>query len=212
MMHCSGRASRRFVVLPVAIAAVSLGPAFAVEPGIDIAAPRVAISTVDGVSVAFHPRRLVVEQDDYVRWRWTGAAHTTTSGEECGLPDGLWSSPLSSAVTSFTRLFDDDPATYPYFCSPHCGLGMTGQVVVTAAIPLFADVPSPGTDIRLSWSGGDGIFRVFRSSGPLFAPGTTTELTGANGTTALTFVDTSGSVPPAGGAFFYLVMNWFSPL
>lgn len=195
------------ILLAAAAAVAAAGPAPAAEPGIDIAAPRVAISTVDGVSIGFHPPHLVVEQEDYVRWVWTGAAHTTTSGDEC-IADGLWSAPLNSSVQSFTRFFPDDPATFPFFCNPHCGLGMKGEVVVTAPIALQADAPPPGTIVNLRWSGGNGIYRIFRSTSPLFTAGTTTQLTGPLGTTALGFDDQTGS-PPVGGAVFYLVMNLY---
>ena len=199
--------SRRFlkaaslaVVLPLATRA-----ALPVTPGVDVAAPRVAISTVDAV-LMFHPARLVVEQFDYVRWNWTAGGHTTTSGSSC-LADGFWSSPLNSVTTNFSRLFDDDPAIYPFFCSPHCGLGMTGQVVVTPEIPVT--VTANGQAINLDWTGTVGQFRVYRSTSPLFTSATTTILTPPTGTNASSFLDQTVGTPPAGSVAYYLVMNFF---
>jgi len=180
-------------------------PVLPVEPGVDIAAPKVAISTVNGTVLQFMPSRLVVEQADYVRWNWTGGSHTTTSGASCAA-NGLWTSALSSVSTTFTRNFTDVPATYPYFCSPHCGFGMTGQVVVTTPIDLT--VTASGSAAQLDWTGGGGTYRIYRSTSPLFTSATTTVLTGATGTQAVTFLD-NAQPPPAGSVSYYLVMNHF---
>lgn len=188
-----------------ALVTVSGGPILAVTPGVDIAAPRVAISTVNGTVLQFSPARIVVEQFDYVRWNWTGGSHTTTSGTSC-LADGLWSSALSSITTTFTRFFDDDPFTYPYYCAPHCGFGMTGQVIVTPEIPLT--VAANGAAIQLDWSGASGQYRVFRSTSPLFTSGTTTTLT-PTGTTSSSLLDQTVGTPALGTATYYLVMNFF---
>lgn len=196
----------RVILLATAAAALAAPPAFAVEPGIDIAAPRVAISTVDA-QLAFHPARIVVEQNDHVRWRWTAGSHTTTSGTLPCTANGLWNVPLTSTSTSFTRLFTEPPATFTYFCQPHCGFNMNGQVVVTSEISVLAK--ESGADVQLDWTGGGGLYRIFRSTSPLFTGGTTTILTGAAGTSALTFVDATAGTPPVGSVHFYLVMNHF---
>jgi len=181
-------------------------PALPVTPGVDIATPRVAVSTVNGTVLQFMPARLVVEQFDYVRWNWTGGSHTTTSGASC-LADALWTSPLNSITTTFTRFFDDNPAAYPFFCSPHCGFGMTGQVVVTPEIPLI--VTASGAAVNLDWTGAVGQFRVYRSTSPLFTSGTTTVLTPPGGQATTTFLDQTVGTPPVGTAVYYLVMNFF---
>jgi plastocyanin len=200
---------RRTLIAAVLVLAVPLvgRPVLPVEPGVDIAVPKVAISTVNGTVLQFQPPRLVVEQGDSVRWTWTGGSHTTTSGSTCGVASGLWNSALSSVTTSFTRVFNEAPGTIPYFCSPHCGFGMTGQVVVTTPINLV--VTASGSSAQLDWTGGGGVYRIYRSSSPLFTSGTTTVLTGATGTQALTFLDQNATNPPAGGVNYYLVMNHF---
>ncbi|HEV8202107.1 MAG TPA: plastocyanin/azurin family copper-binding protein [Candidatus Polarisedimenticolia bacterium] len=200
---------RRALIAAILVLAVPLvgRPVLPVEPGVDIAVPKVAVSTVTGTVLQFQPPRLVVEQADFARWNWTGGSHTTTSGSTCGVASGLWNSALNSTTTSFTRAFNEAPGTIPFFCSPHCGLGMTGQVVVTTPINLI--VTASGSAAQLDWTGGGGVYRIYRSSSPLFTSGTTTVLTGATGTQALTFLDQNAPDPPAGGVNYYLVMNHF---
>jgi plastocyanin len=193
-----------FFGLSLALVAVSPGSQ-AVEPGVDIAAPRVALTNAGGVNLVFNPSVIRVEQEDYVRWIWLGGSHTTTSGPPC-IADGLWSNVLTTTSTSFTRQFLEAPGTRPFFCMPHCSLGMTGQVIVTAPIDLAVTDVS-GT-AQLAWSGGGGLYRVFRSGSAPFGAGTAV-LTPAGGTSQTTFSDQTGATPTAGSAFFYLVMNQF---
>jgi plastocyanin len=180
----------------------------AVEPGVDIAAPRVAISTV-GSGFTFNPARLVVEQQDHVRWMPTVAAsHTTTSGANC-TASGLWNASLTTVGVNFTRQFVEAPQTLPYFCSPHCfSFNMVGQVVVTTLIDVRATDTAGMTN--LFWTGGGGSYRVFRSDTPAFiaGPGTLT-FSPNGGSTGTTFTDTSAMQPNSGRAFFYLAMNLF---
>jgi len=178
--------------------------AFAVDPGVDIAAPRVAISTADGSTLRFVPANLVVEEGDYVRWNWTSGSHTTTSGAPC-VADMLWNSSLNSMTTQFTRQFLEVPSVRQFFCSPHCTLGMTGQVTVTTVIQLTVTDAAGAT--QLTWAGGGGLYRVFRSDSPLF--GASTVLTAPGGTNQTSFLDQNGGSPPMGSALFYLVMNEF---
>lgn len=195
------RAAILFAMLPLAS-----GPTLAVEPGVDIAVPRVAIITVDGVSTAFHPNRVVVEQSDYVRWNWTGGTHTTTSGAPC-VANNVWNVSLSSLTnTTFTRQFIEVPATYPFFCTPHCGLfGMTGQIVVTADIQVT--VTDSAGAVQLDWTGGAVPYAVFRSDNPAFTGANTVILTGPTGSQGVSFLDANAGVPPVGKGFFYLVMD-----
>lgn len=143
---------------------------------------------------------------DHVRWTWTTGAHTTTSGSPC-VSSGLWASNLNSTTTQFTRQFLEAPGPRPFFCSPHCGLGMTGSVLVTTLIDLATtDV---GGATSLSWTGGGGTYRVFRSTSPLFPDSSTTVLTPAGGITQTSFLDQTAGSPPPDGVYFYLVMNQF---
>jgi plastocyanin len=197
------RVAARALLLAVALP-VAAGSLRAAEPGVDLAVPRMPIITVDGVSLVFHPNRVVVEQSDYVRWSWTGGAHTTTSGSPC-IANGLWSSSLISTITSFTRQFADVPATYPFFCNPHCSFGMTGNIVVTSDIE--ATVTDNAGAVQLDWTGGAAPYRVYRSDNPAFTGANTVILTAPTGTQGVIFLDASAGVPPPDQAFFYLVMD-----
>lgn len=181
-------------------------PLYAVEPGVDIATPRVAMVTANGTTLRFVPALAIVEQEDHVRWVVAGGSHTTTSGSAC-TGNGLWTANLNLTTTMFTRQFNDAPGNIPYFCMPHCGLQMVGTVRVTSVID--ARVTSVGGATQLDWTGGGGTYRIFRSTSPAFPAASTTVLTGAAGTTLMSFLDSTGDTPPVGGAFFYLVMNQF---
>ncbi len=180
------------------------------EPGIDVAAPRFAISTVDDATLQFHPANLSVEQGDWVRWIHTSTAqfpvqHTTTQGSSC-TPGGLWDAVLlPPSFAQFTRRFLDPPAPIPYYCEPHCFFGMTGQVLVTTPIDLLVN-DSQGTT-ALAWSGGSGSYQVFRSGTPQFTGAETSAFQPAGGATGTTFAD--ATQPAAGRALFYLAMNLF---
>jgi len=192
------------LVLPALLAAV--GPLSAVEPGIDIAAPRVAITTVDG-TLAFHPARVTVESGDYVRWSALVASnHTTTSGSNC-LADSLWDAPLGTAGTNFTRLFAEPPQGFPYFCRNHCSFGMVGLVTLTTAIELNVN-DTAGTP-RLSWTGGGGSYQVYRSDTPRFTGPNTARLTPDGGSAGTTLTDLVSPQPAAGAVNYYLVLNLF---
>jgi len=177
---------------------------------VDIAVPRVALSTVND-QFAFTPKLVIVEQGDDVRWRFIGTfmSHTTTSGPACLVPNGLWTAPLSSLSPEFTRQFLEAPGGQPYYCGvdSHCSFyGMNGQVTVTTDISLTA-TDSLGM-LTLSWTGGGPTYRAFRIDNPGFTGSGTVVLTPANGTTQMSLTDTIQ--PPVGQAAFYLVMNWFA--
>lgn len=84
------------------------------------------VSMIENV---FVPETLSVATGDTVVWSNNGIVnHTSTSGTNCN-PDGLWDSGLVSPGDSFSFVFDS-AAEYPYFCIPHCNLGMTGLISV----------------------------------------------------------------------------------
>src|SRR2546427_9443690 len=107
-MHTLKLTSLVPIVLSMVVALFA-GRGFAVEPGVDIAAPRVAISQV-GDFIGFQPANLAVEQGDYVRWKHVGSslAHTTTSGTPC-TTSGLWTASLTPSSPLFTRQFLESP-------------------------------------------------------------------------------------------------------
>jgi plastocyanin len=179
-------------------------PIPAAEPGVDTAAPRFAMSQV-GNFFTFQPANLVIEQGDYARWRNTGTSfgHTTTSGNPC-VANGLWASGLNPGG-QFTRQFLESPQSFPYFCVPHCGMGMIGQVTVTPRIALSA-VSNLG-QINLSWTGGGGTYAVNRSDTPGFVSAGTVILVPSGGDSGTTFSD--ALQPGIGGILYYLVTNKF---
>ncbi|GAB4325249.1 MAG: hypothetical protein Kow0074_18800 [Candidatus Zixiibacteriota bacterium] len=87
-----------------------------------------ATVVVDVANFAFSPRNVTIQEGDVVRWEWISGSHTTTSGSGCS-SDGLWNEPISSSNRSYERQFND-AGTFPYFCIPHCGSGMTGVITV----------------------------------------------------------------------------------
>lgn len=193
------------LALGFALVAVAFpGAAAAITPGVDIAVPRVAITVAGQGGNIFSPSSIRIEPGDWVRWRWFTGVHNTTSGASC-VSNGLWVSNLNSATQIFERRFGEPPGSFPFFCAPHCGLGMVGTVLLTSTITVnVTDLPPMGV---LSWTGGGGLYRIFRADNALF--NNATVLTPPNGVGGTSFNDTTGDLPPEGTAFFYLVMNQF---
>ena len=189
---------RCFLTAFLCFAAVR-GLSLAVEPGVDIAVPKVTIVTITN-TLTFMPNSSVVQQGDYVCWLNTGAgSHTTTSGSPC-VANLIWDANLGPGAL-FMRQFIEVPGTFPYFCRPHCALGMTGSVRLTTPIAVQA-VDNAGS-LTLSWAGGGPTYQVFRSSAPNFVTSTTLVPTG--GDTGTAFSDPSPV--NLGSVNFYLVMN-----
>jgi len=86
------------------------------------------IHDVNQTGFTFTPQVVTITAGDSVRWLWSGGSHTVTSGTPC-TADGAFSYPLNSSNPQVLIPFTT-PGTYPYFCIPHCGMGMTGTVMV----------------------------------------------------------------------------------
>jgi len=117
--------------LPAAIAAL-------IAFGFSDASAKVWQVTLAGIS--FTPQALTIDVGDTVRWFNSGGTHTTTSGTSC-TTDGVWDSGIMTSGTAFIFQFMAD-GTYPYFCIPHCGLGMTGTITVDPATGI-RNLPAP---------------------------------------------------------------------
>jgi plastocyanin len=78
----------------------------------------------------FDPPEVHVKQGETVRWVWVAGSHNVVSGAAC-TPDGTFTSGSSTQGpgSSFDHTFADK-GTFAYYCDPHCGVGMTGKVVV----------------------------------------------------------------------------------
>ena len=97
----------------------------------------------------FEPAFLTVEEGDTVVW-WNDCCegindHTATSGTDCN-PDGIWDSGLLENAEDFSVIFDE-AGTFPYYCIPHCLLGMEGTIEVLAA-PECTDSDGDGFDLE----------------------------------------------------------------
>ncbi len=113
------------------------------------------VHDVHQVGLAFDPASVTIAAGDSVRWIWSNGSHTVTSGADC-TQDGLFNHPLNAANPQVLLAFDA-PGTYPYFCIPHCGLGMTGTVMVapsacqpdpTGRFCQDAACPDPGDECQ----------------------------------------------------------------
>ena len=84
----------------------------------------------------FSPASINVAVGDTVRFVRTGGTHTVTSGTGC-TSSGLFNSPLSAAVRSYTWAVPASVAgtVVGYYCVPHCGSNMVGSITVAAAAP-----------------------------------------------------------------------------
>ena len=176
--------------------------AFSPQPGLLAAFPRFADVIADDTP-SFQPGVVRIESGDQVSWKNVGPleTHTTTSGSACAA-SGLWSSGLLPGGR-FTRTFLNPPGPVPYFCTPHCASGQTGEVRITSSIDLTAS-DTAGV-LFLSWTGGDGAYRVLRSPNPRFVGTGQAEFLPDGGTVGTTFTDPVD--PGAGGTHFYLVIN-----
>jgi glucose/arabinose dehydrogenase len=92
---------------------------------------HIAVAAIVQVNVrdfVFAPRTVTVRVGDTVRWNWINGIHSTTSGVS-GTANGRWDSGVQSVPFSFDQTFNQ-AGGFPYFCTIHWQMGMTGTVVV----------------------------------------------------------------------------------
>jgi plastocyanin len=98
--------------------------------------PGAAISQGDGpgdVQVAardnvFEPADVTIKRGETVTWTNAGQSfHTVTSGEDC-TPSGKFNAELPPGE-QFSQTFEA-VGVFPYYCVPHCAMGMTGTITV----------------------------------------------------------------------------------
>ncbi|MFQ5713990.1 MAG: plastocyanin/azurin family copper-binding protein [Candidatus Scalinduaceae bacterium] len=89
--------------------------------------PGATTHTVEMRSYEFVPSSLTINQGDSVKWVLIEDYHSSTSGTD-GEPDGIWDS-TTLMRGSFTYTFNST-GTFPYFCSTHFEVGMTGTITV----------------------------------------------------------------------------------
>lgn len=88
-----------------------------------------SVTVGPGGSTSFLPVTVTVKKGQAVSWTWDEGAHSVTSGSSCK-GDGKFDSGQQAPPFTFTQVFDT-AGSFPYFCTPHCGVGMAGTVVVT---------------------------------------------------------------------------------
>src|SRR5712692_7718743 len=126
------RLKLRLILFGLGLAAAGRGATFTVQ-------------VAPGGSLVFSPASQTISVGDTVHWVWAGSVHSTTSGNAC-TGDGLWDSGVQGTGFTFDVTF---PAagTFNYFCSVHCGLGMTGTIIVgppPTPTPTATATPTPG--------------------------------------------------------------------
>lgn len=107
----------------------------------------------------FSPDALNVQSGDTIRWMWGDEFHTVTSGTGCIFDGDFFNAPLNPVVQMFEWTVPDGFAgQIPYFCLPHCTMGMTGMIVVqdmTSAADLTGDGSVNAADLAIllgAWS------------------------------------------------------------
>ena len=90
---------------------------------------RAETHIVEISNFSFDPDTLTIEEGDTVEWIHVGSSrHTTTSGANC-TADGIWDSGFMQNGDVFAVDFDEE-GEFPYYCIPHCGIGMEGSIDV----------------------------------------------------------------------------------
>jgi uncharacterized protein (TIGR03118 family) len=111
--------------------------------GISVAATATATATaqVSVVNNQFVPATTNIQVGDRVIWTWPGGAfnHNVTS---TSAPQAWPASPTKSGPYTFTNTFTS-AGNFPYECTIHAGLGMVGNIAVTApqtppAVAIFS--------------------------------------------------------------------------
>lgn len=93
------------------------------------------VTVAPGGSLTFSPSVTNINVGDQVTWTWAATAgHTSTSGSPC-TGNGVWNSGALSAGQTFSETFNS-AGNFPYFCSPHCSFGMTGQINVSGVVTV----------------------------------------------------------------------------
>lgn len=77
----------------------------------------------------FEAANVTVKVGQRVEWKWAGGRHNVTSGTMCA-PDGKFGSGEVKSEGNFVFTFTT-AGEFPYFCTPHCDVGMVGKITVT---------------------------------------------------------------------------------
>ena len=125
--------SNHSLLLLVVVAGIvaTIPAAFAAEVEVKNA-PGSSVPGCEETDECFIPGEVTIAIGDTVTWvNDDTAAHTTTSGDPAGGPDGNWDSSLVMVGQSFSNTFDE-AGEFPYFCMVHPW--MAGMVIVGEAM------------------------------------------------------------------------------
>lgn len=126
----------RFSRVRVSLILLALGMAPASEGA------TFTVQVAPGGSLVFSPASQTISVGDTVHWVWAAGGHSTTSGNGC-TASGLWDSGVQNTGFTFDVTFPT-AGTFNYFCSVHCGLGMTGTIIVNPpSTPTPTVIPTP---------------------------------------------------------------------
>ncbi|MCO6437731.1 MAG: IPTL-CTERM sorting domain-containing protein [Phycisphaerae bacterium] len=98
-------------------------------------AASAATHVVTQSGLSFSPPNVDVLPGDTVQWVHTGGIHTVTSGTPC-TSDGRFDMALTSGTVQYVIPGGEPAGTIPYFCTPHCAVGMTGTITVGEPEPI----------------------------------------------------------------------------
>jgi plastocyanin len=103
-----------------------------------LAMPRThTVMVGNGGALAFTPANLTIRAGDTVRWVWGSGGHSVVSGTNGNADNrfcspsngGCGNPPLSNMGAMYEHAFAQ-AGTFPYYCSVHFSLGMTGTIKV----------------------------------------------------------------------------------
>lgn len=107
-------------------------------PDLATAGPQtVTVNVAAGGGFSFDPKTVTIKVGDTVKWVWGGGGHNVVSGSNA-TADNKFCSPndmncsaaaLSNAGDTYSHKFTA-AGSFPYFCRPHAGAGMTGTITV----------------------------------------------------------------------------------
>lgn len=165
-------------------AGITFRPASATAQTVDIA--------VGPGGFSFEPSGLTINIGDTVRWTWAAGGHTVTGGSPCTANNSFCSPSNTNCASAgsssngsvYSRVFNQ-AGTFPYFCRPHCGLGMTDEVTVNAVqvrptpndfdgdgkADLVVFRPADASWYQLRSSNNAFIAQQFGAAGDLITPG-----------------------------------------
>jgi len=135
---------------------MALGLTFVLAATATAATHEVTVTGEGTANPTFSPASLTIQPGDTVSWTWTGF-HNVQSGNgitPCSTTAPDFCSGSAQVGGTFAHTFTTS-GTYPYVCTIHLALGMTGVVNVSAAaVPSLTPVGLGATLVIL---GGLGI-------------------------------------------------------